>query len=449
MKKHYHFIGIGGVGMSALAWILLKKGEIVSGSDLKASSVLEELKKVGAEVFVGHDVKNVKNPHAVIYSTDIPKDNPEYLYAKKLGIPLLHRSELLAQMMEGYVPLLVTGTHGKTTTASLLSFILVEAGLDPTYALGGYLCNTHSNCRYGKGIYFAIEADESDGTFLNYPSFGAIITNVEHDHMNYWKTEEALLKGFAQFGTQVGSKGHLFWCHDDLLLKSLNLGGYSYGFHEKADLVIESFQQIQWKMSFDVRFEGKHYRNLEIPLIGAHNVLNSSAVFGLGLKLDISEKALRKGLKSFKGIGRRVEKLGEAREISFYDDYAHHPTEIFATLRALKSALHGKRIIALFQPHRFSRTQYCLDDFAEAFAYADQVILTDIYAAGEPPIPGITPEKVLSRMRLGGCKKAKYIQREQLTDHLIKTLQSGDVLITMGAGDITAVGPSVLEELGK
>lgn len=449
MKKHYHFIGIGGIGMSALARFLLKKGEEVSGSDKADSVRLHELKNEGAKIYIGHDKKNLKSPDFVIYTTDIPEDNPELVFAKKKKYPLLHRSNLLAIILEGYAPLLITGTHGKTTTASLLAHVLLEANLDPSYAIGGYLNSSYTNGRFGRGLYFAAEADESDGSFLNYPSFGAIITNLEHDHMNYWKSEEALLKGFEQFASQVGSKNHLFWCYDDMLLRSLNLKGNSYGFSEKADLVIQNFIQQNWKVTFDLSFEGKHYSKIEIPLIGAHNVLNAAAVFGMGKKLDLNEEVLRKGLSTFAGVSRRVEKKGEAKEIEVYDDYAHHPTEIFATLRALKKAFPHRRLVVAYQPHRFSRTKYCLDDLADAFEYADQVIITQVYAANEPVLPELTPEKIVQRIQSGGYNRIRFVSREELVDTLPPLLQPKDVFVTMGAGDITQVGPAILEKLKK
>jgi len=447
MRKHIHFIGIGGVGMSALARILLKRGDRVTGSDLNKSPSTKQLAVEGATIFHTHDSQNIAGAMSVVYSSDIPQDNLELDAARKEGIPTLHRSELLAELLEGFAPVLVTGTHGKTTTASIIAHILVESGLDPSYALGGYLNGVNSNGRYGKGLYFAVEADESDGSFLKYPSFGAIITNLEHDHMTYWKSEEALLKAFKQFAVQVGSKQHLFWCYDDTLLRSLNIEGYSYGFCEKADLVIENFQQNRWKMHFDISFEGKRYRNIEIPLIGAHNVLNAAAAFGLALKLDIKESSIRESLKTFQGIGRRIERKGIASEIEIYDDYAHHPTEIFATLRALRVATRGKRIVVAFQPHRYSRTKYCMDDFADAFEYADQVIITDIYAAREDPIPNITPEKLLERIKSDGFHSVSFVARDLLATHLATFLKPGDVLITMGAGDITTVGPAVLRAI--
>lgn len=447
MKKNYHFVGIGGIGMSAIARILLNKGEKVTGSDIRESKMLEILKREGAEIYIGHSKSNIKKPHAVIFSSDIPKDNIELQVAKAAGIPVMHRSELLAEMMEGYAPLLVTGTHGKTTTASLLAHVLVEAELDPSFAVGGIIRSFGSNCHHGKGVYFVIEADESDGTFLNYPSFGAIITNIEQDHMDFWKTEESLLKGFDQFAHQVGSLHHLFWCRDDLRLSRMNLPGYSYGFDESADLCIQNFQQKGWGMVFDLAFDGNKYKKVEIPLIGAHNILNASAVFGLSLKLDLHEDVLRRAFSTFKGIGRRLEHIGKAKDIDIYDDYAHHPTEIYSTLRALKALLPKERLVVTFQPHRFSRTRDCLDDFPGAFKFADALILTDIYPANEKPIPGITAQKVLQTIQSHGFEKISLVQREQLVEFLSQFLKSGDVLITMGAGDITHVGPLVIKAL--
>jgi len=447
MKKHYHFIGIGGVGMSGLATILLKKGEIVTGSDIKESPVIENLKAKGALIQMGHSKDHITSPHAVVYSTDIPEDNPELVFAKTKQIPRLHRSELLAQIMEGYAPLLVTGTHGKTTTSSMLAYTLLEAGLDPAYSIGGYFDGIGSNGCFGKGIYFIAEADESDGSFLHYPSFGAIITNLEHDHMDFWKTEEALIKAYQKFASQVGSKDHLFWGYDDPLLRSLKLKGNSFGFDEGADLYIENFQQIGWKTQFDFYFEGIHYREVEIALVGAHNVLNAAAVFGVGLKLDLDAEVLREALKTFHGVGRRVEKKGGVNQVEIYDDYAHHPTEIFSTLRALRCALHDRRLVVAFQPHRYSRIEYCLDDFADAFVYADEVVVTDIYSAGEKPVSGITPETILKRMKQGGYQTTCFVEKDQLVSYFSNHLKPGDVLVTMGAGDITHLGPALLKKL--
>lgn len=448
MKRHYHLIGIGGIGMSALARILLKRGDRVSGSDISYSSNLRALEKEGATIYIGHDKAHVQNPHAIVFSSDIPKDNPEYQYALEEKIPLLHRSQLLAQMMEGYTPLLVTGTHGKTTTTSLLIQILKQADLDPSYAVGGLIEDLEVNGYCGKGMYFAAEADESDGSFINYPSFGGIITNLEKDHMQFWKTEAALKEAFQTFARRVGSREHLFWCRDDQRLASLALPGYSYGFTEEADLQINNFQQKGWMMLFDLTFQRKHYRNIEISLIGAHNVLNAAGVFGLGLKLDIKEVKMREAFKNFKGIKRRVERKGAVGDIEIYDDYAHHPTEIFSTLHALKKAEGHRRLVVVFQPHRFSRTKECLDDFADAFDFADVVVLTEIFAAREKPIRGITSEHILKEIKKKGIT-SYFVKRKELIGFLIDYLKPKDLLITMGAGDITLVNQGVLEGLKR
>lgn len=447
MQQVTHFIGIGGIGMSALARILMKRGESVTGSDLSQSSLIRQLKEEGAQIYSGHHPEHISGARRVVFSSGIAKDNPEFCAAREQGIPLLHRSEMLAQLMEGSAPLLITGTHGKTTTSSLLAHLLIQADLDPSYAVGGVVQGLKTNGAHGRGIYFVAEADESDGSFLNYPSFGAILTNLENDHMDYWKEDEALENGFRQFASQVGSPDHLFWCRDDLRLSSLGLEGHSYGFSEEADLKIDNFQQLGWKIHFDLAFQGRVYRDIELPLIGAHNVLNASAVFGMGIKLDLPEETIRRGLASFQGVGRRMEKKGQIGQIDIYDDYAHHPTEIFATLRALKTATHCRRLVVAFQPHRFSRTRDCLEEFSGSFEYADAVIVTDIYAAQEDPIPGVSGELVLQRIKKSKTGPVEFVKREALPQFLSAFLQPGDLLLTMGAGDITQVGPAVLSAL--
>lgn len=447
MAKHYHFIGIGGIGMSAIARILLHKKYKVSGSDLAENSLTEELRGLGAQIHLGHKKKNVGKPDVVVYSSAVSTENCEFQAAQEKKIPLIHRSEALSQLMVGMAPLLVTGTHGKTTTSSLLAHLLLTSGFDPSYAIGGK-CIGGQSSRLGKGIHFVAEADESDGTFLHYSSFGAIVTNAEPDHMEFWKEEKTLYQAFKSFADDVGSKEHLFWCYDDLVLRGLGLKGYSYGFSKGADLFVDSFRQEGWKLLFDFTFKKKKYRDFEFPLIGAHNVLNAVATIGMALQLDLSEENIRKGLKTFPGVGRRMEKKGEIQGIALFDDYAHHPTEIFSTLRALKMAAGGRRIVVVFQPHRASRTKICLGDFPDAFKYADSIIVTDIYKPKDEPHIEVSAADVVALLQREGRGSALYVPKPKLIDHLLSETKRGDLILTMGAGDITYIGPAFLEKLG-
>jgi len=363
LPNRYHFIGIGGIGMSALALILLQKGIAVSGSDISFSYVIEGLEKLGAKIYREHAEDNISEPTVVIYNTMISEDNPEMRAAKRRGCPLLHRSDLLRELMHKDAALLVTGTHGKTTTSALLAHLLIEANLHPSFAVGGIMKGLGTNGNHGVGPYFIAEADESDGSFLKYAPFGSIITNIDNDHFDYWKTKDALLQGFKEFAQKVSSPEHLFWCGDDEILRLMQLKGTSYGFEEGNSLRVLSFRQSGWKNFFDVHFEGRKYPEIEIPLIGAHNVLNAASVFGMGLRINISEEKIRKAFASFKGVARRTDFKGECKSISAYDDYAHHPTEIFATLRAIKHAIDKRRLVVAFQPHRFTRTRDCFGEF--------------------------------------------------------------------------------------
>lgn len=449
MNQNYHFIGIGGIGMSALAHILLERGASVTGSDVASSHVTDQLQKKGAQIFIGHSSDHLTPPSTVIYSTAVTEENPEVKKARFHNLPFLHRSELLHHLMEGYSPLLVTGTHGKTTTSSLLTHLLVDAGLDPAFAVGGIISSLNANGSHGKGAHFVAEADESDGSFLKYIPYGGIITNIDRDHLDYWGTLETMIEGFKQFIDSVESGRHLFWCGDDELLTALKPKGFSYGFNEKNDLHIQNFRQDRWENIFDIRFNGTEHTEIEIPLIGGHNVLNSAAVFGLGLQLNIPEEKIRQAFLCFKGISRRAEFKGEKKGISVFDDYGHHPTEIFATLRAFKQAIGHRKLVAAFQPHRYTRTRDCLHEFGPAFERADQLILTDIYAAGEPVIEGITSELLLAKMNESAPLEITYVPRKKLSQFLADHLYQGDVLVTMGAGDITKVGPEVLQLLNE
>lgn len=443
-EEHYHFIGIGGIGMSALARILAAQGAKVSGSDHRPSSITTALIDAGVEVFTEHSGKNIPEASTVIYSTDVKTDNPEYQQAKKNHHALLHRSELLAKLLSAKRALLVTGTHGKTTTSSLLSHVLKSAGLDPSFAVGGILKGMETNGSAGTGKYFVAEADESDGSFLKYLAHGAIITNIDNDHLSYWKTEAALQDGFAKFASKVESKELLFWCADDEKLSSLNIAGFSYGFKESADLCIKGAFQVGWRLIFDLSFQGEDYDEIEIPLIGEHNVLNAAAVFGLGLKLNIPEKVLRESFKNFEGVKRRMEKKGEVKGTVIFDDYAHHPTEIATTLQALRTALPTQRIIAAFQPHRYTRVQDCIDQFASVFDNIDHLFITDIYAAGEDPISGISTEALVEKIKAKTRAHLTYVPRSALKKELLTFIQPKDILITLGAGDITHLAKELI-----
>lgn len=443
----YHLIGIGGIGMSALARILLQRGVKVSGSDVSPSLITEALIKEGAEVFFGHSGAHIRNKSTVVYSTDIRSENPEIQAALAQNVPLIHRSDLLSDLMQGSSPLLVAGAHGKTTTSSLLTHLLIEAGLKPSYAIGGVLGNLQSNGGSGSGPYFVAEADESDGSFLKYSGSGAIITNVDEDHLDYWKDEKSLINGFSQFAQRLRGDQLFFWCGDDEILRGLSLQGFSYGFSDQNALHIESFCQFGWKSSFEFFFHKKRYSQIELPLIGAHNVLNGAAVFGMGIQLGLSEEKIRKALLSFKGVNRRAEWKGESNGISIFDDYAHHPTEIFATLRAIRQAVHKQRLVVAFQPHRYTRTLHCMNEFGPAFECADVLILTDIFAAREEPIENVSARTLLRKIQEHSSIDSHYSPRGELSTFLFKFLRPDDVLVTMGAGDITSVGAEVLQNL--
>lgn len=444
MGQKCHFIGIGGIGMSGLARMMRKQQAIVSGSDLTPSSIIDNLKKEGIEVNIGHDARYIQDDTTVIFSSSIDDHNPEYARALELNCPLLHRSDLLATLMNGKQGLAVAGAHGKTTTSSLLTTVFIHAGKDPSYVIGGLMAEFALNANSGTGETFIAEADESDGSFLKYHPKGAIVTNIGLDHMDHFKTKENLLHSFSTFMNQVQSPDHLFWCGDNKYLRQLNPKGISYGFSEHCKLRAHNFEQKGWKVIFDVTFEGKEYANIEVPLIGEHNALNALAVFGLALRCGISETTIREGLLRFKGVHRRCEFKGEASGTVVIDDYAHHPTEISNTLHALRGAFEERRLVVIFQPHRYSRVHDCIGSFAGIFDEADEVVVTEIYSAGESPIKGISHEIILEENAQAASTHFEHIPIKQLVEKLTPRLRPQDVVVTLGAGDITKIGPEIL-----
>lgn len=433
--------------MSGLARLVLNKNIEVSGSDIVSSQVTESLSQAGANIHIGHSAQHIHSDMTVVYTTDIKKDNPEYIAAINLKCPMLHRSQLLQKLMESYQSLAVAGTHGKTTTSSLLAWVLEHCGQSPTYAIGGIVPQLSANSGQGSGKYFVAEACESDGTFLNYSPFGAIVTNIDLDHMDFYATEKALEDAFHSFMRKVNSEKHLFWCGDDSRLQKMHPKGNSYGFNEECDLKASNFRQNGWMLSVDAKIGNKEYKNIEAALVGKHNALNVLAVFGLALSLDLDEDKVRGALRSFRGVLRRCEKKGEAHGILFLDDYAHHPTELKATLKGIRQAVGERRIIIAYQPHRYTRTKDCMGMYGDVFNEADELLITEIYAARETPIPGISHESVMTEAQIKLKSHCRHVCRADVAAELARVLRPHDVLVTLGAGDITKVCGEVMVNL--
>lgn len=440
----YHFIGIGGIGMSGLARMLIERGKKVTGSDASSSYVTDGLAQIGAKIFIGHAKDHVPDGATVIYNSDIPKDNPELQLAREKNYPLMHRSDLLLKLMQDHRILAVAGTHGKTTTTSLLTHLFLTAKLDPSFAVGGMLAGYDVNARGGRSDYFLVEADESDGTFLKYPYNAAIVTNIDNDHLAHFGTWDNLVASFNTFIEKAPAPVRLFYCLDDPTLASMQLAGTSYGFSKDADLGISNFRANGWQITFDLEVAGRSYKDIICNLTGRHNALNAAAVFGMGLLFGIDEATIRLAFASFAGVKRRLEKKGECGGMLVFDDYAHHPTEIRATLKALRGAAPKSKIIAVFQPHRYSRMRYVMKDFDHVFEDADVVVLTDLFTAKEMPVEGVTTEAILEEIQKS-CKVCQYIPRDALVNELASFASEASVMVTLGAGDITKVGKQLVE----
>jgi UDP-N-acetylmuramate--alanine ligase len=448
--KRLHFIGIGGAGMSGLARIALSHGITVSGSDAKDSTVLSALSALGAQVHPAHQADQVNGSDFVIYSTAISQTNVELVRARELNLPVLTRAQALATLMSESKSIAVAGTHGKTTTSSMLTVALQACGLDPSFAIGGTLTSSGSNAHRGTGDLFVAEADESDGSFIEYRPFAAIVTNVEHDHVDYFATEADVTKAFAEFAETIPKDGYLIYCADDqgsahLALTITDLNLISYGTREGTDLFIDSINLLPMGSTARVIWKGRTIGNLSLQVPGLHNVLNAGAALAMALVLGAPAAEALTGLASFHGTGRRFELKATVHGIRVVDDYGHHPTEIDVTLSAAKRYAGEGRVLVVFQPHRYSRTQAFMNQFAKALSIADEAVLLEVYAASEKPIPGITSQTIAEQMTNG-----HFIPNFlEATEWVIAQAKPGDVILTLGAGDVNSLAPIISDGLAR
>ena len=439
--------------MSGIAHLFLSRGMKVSGSDLKESQITQDLKKMGAQVFIGHDASQVADDvDTVVYSSAIKEDNPEIQEAKRRGIVLLKRAQALAELMKDKTVITVTGSHGKTTTTSLASLLLLEAGFCPTAAIGGIVRNMDSNACLGKSAFFVAEADESDGSFLYYLPKYSIITNIDYEHLDHYGDFQNEVNTFREFINRTDSNGCVFGCGDDDSLRSI-LKDYKhryllFGLTEDSHIYPGDIRLNGLNSEFSCFYKNKFLDRFQLALGGEHNISNSLAVIALGLELGINLDIIKETLKNFQGARRRIEIKFESPQYLLIDDYAHHPTEIKATLKTVKD-IKSDRIVAVFQPHRYTRTKFLLNEFAASFNLADYIIITEIYPASEPPIEGISGELLFHNIReqLPKDKEVVFLPKDQIVEHILKIIRPHDLIIILGAGDIVKVGDELVERL--
>lgn len=449
-----HFVGIGGMGMSGLAELLCRQGYAISGSDLKDTATTLRLAELGVDICRGHEARNIGDAQIVVASSAIPADNPELREARSRNIPTILRGEMLAEMMRSKNGIAVGGSHGKTTTTSLIGHVLHSAGLDPTSIVGGRVMGDDSSpggTRLGEGAVLVAEADESDGSFLLLNPVIAVITNIDPEHLDHYGDFASLESAFVQFADAVPFWGLAVVCIDHpgvrAIVPRLKRRLTTYGFSSAADLVASQVRQDTGGVRFSVHQKGRALGDVHLPLPGDHNVLNALACIAVALELDVSFDEAARGLASFGGVERRYQFLGAAGDIRVVDDYAHHPAELKATLAAARS-VHPGRIVSVFQPHRYTRTRDCMEEFATAFDDSDLVIISEIYPAGDSPIPGVSGQVLAEKIADQGHPNVRFISGlEAIRDELPKHLDPGDLVLTLGAGDIEKLGGQLLQRI--
>lgn len=448
-----HFIGIGGAGMSGLARVLHDRGKIVTGSDLKASRYATALQESGISVAIGHDAANLGDPAIVVISSAIPESNPELREARRRGIEVWPRAKMLAHLADGDLTLAVAGTHGKTTTSSMLATVLDGMGLDPTFSIGGELNDMGANARCGQGGYYVVEADESDGSFLYLEPHLAIVTNMEPDHLDHYGSFEAIVETFGRFMAAVSPDGAVVACADDPLLPGIARASarcrvVTYGESADADVRWRDARSAGLGHTFTVEFPDGRSVTSAVSVPGVHNVTNATGVLAAAWALGLDVGQVAGAVPAFSGVRRRFDHIGEVDGVLVVDDYAHHPTEVRATLAAARS-VDRDRVWVVFQPHRYSRTAFLAREFGAAFHDADRLVLMDVYSAGEPPIPGVSGKTVLDEVLLDDAhaQVAYFPHRAAIGAYVADRARPGDIVITMGAGDVTTMGPEIVRAL--
>ena len=452
-KNNIHFIGIGGIGMSGIALVLSEMGYKVSGSDLVSNNLTEKLIASGAVIRFGHSYDNIPpETEAVVYSSSINDSNPEILQAYKRNLPILKRAQVLAELLNGKKGIAVTGTHGKTTTSSLISVMLENCGLDPTVMIGGEVELFKGNSRYGKGEYVVAEADESDGSFLYLKPFHSVITNLEMEHIDYYKTLEDAVDSYTAFANNTKKSGYLFYNNEDenikRVLKKFSGKRESFGFSKDADIYPHEIMMNEFYTSYVCVYKNEIIGRVSLRIPGRHNILNSLAAMLVGFKLGLSFEKICRSIQDFTGTKRRFHLRADVDGVILIDDYAHHPTEIRAVLDACRN-WKDRRVIVVFQPHRYTRTKFLAEEFGRCFNGADKLILTDIYAASEEPIKGVSVKNIYDRVRLHGLNDVTMMNKEKITRHIMDMKKPGDMIVVLGAGDIKKVSDELSEELNK
>ncbi|MDP9240512.1 MAG: UDP-N-acetylmuramate--L-alanine ligase [Actinomycetota bacterium] len=449
-----HLVGIGGAGMSGIARIMLARGIAVSGSDARESTALSALRALGATVSVGHAADQVGDADTVVVSTAIREANPELAEARRRGLRVLPRAAALAALMAGRRGVAVAGTHGKTTTTSMLTVALQHCGADPSFAIGGDLNDAGSNAHHGTGALFVAEADESDGSFLLLSPQAAIVTNVEADHLDFHGTVEAYVGAFEQFAAQLGADGFLVGCADDpgsvalvAHARARGVPAYTYGTAAAADLRLEQVSTRPSGTTYTAVLDRTPLGQVQLAVPGRHLALNSAAALLTGVRLGQPAELLREGLAAYTGVRRRFEFKGVAGGVRVFDDYAHHPTEVAAQLRTAREVAGGGRLIVAFQPHLYSRTQTFAREFGAALGLADEVVVMDVYGAREDPVPGVTGSLVAAHVPLPPARVQVQPSWSAVAGDVAGRARPGDLVVTMGAGDVTMIGPEVLDLL--